>query len=765
MLDLTQGQLAVIEAPTNARFFLSGPAGCGKTTAGVERMLYLLAQGIPADALLVLTPQRTLAAPYADALSGSTYPPGTMSLARGRPFAYAGGQVSVLTVGGLARRMVDLFWPLASEAAGFAHPDRPPVFLTLETAQYYMARLVRPLLDQGYFESVTIDRNRLYSQILDNLNKSAAVGFPHVEIGERLEAAWIGDPAQRRVYADAQECANRFRDYCLEYNLLDFSLQLEIFWGHLWPHPAVRDYLTHIYHHLIFDNLEEDMPRAHDLIREWLPIFDSALLIYDQGGGYRRFLGADPESAWALRELCDGSPKYGYHDVQAALDESFVVSEGIEQLSDSLEGVIAPDLTPHPPLPLALPALEARPGSEVEGLGEGAQGVRYLEFSDSRFYPQMLDWVSDEITRLVSEEQLPPSEIVVLAPYLSDALRFSLMNRMEARRIPVRSHRPSRSLRDEPAAQALLTLAALAHPGWEVRPGKFDVAYAFMLAIEEMDLVRAQLLAEIVYRLRDFSLSPFDQIKPEVQERITFVLGARYSSLRDWLLAYREGEPVQLDHFLRKLFGEVLSQPGFGFHRNMDAARVAASLIESVQKFRWAMEPTFVEAAAREAPPVGTPPGDGHGSPSDIFELGREYIAMLQDGVIAAQYLEAWRAEAGEAVLVAPAHTFLMMNRPATVQFWLDPGSGGWAERLFQPLTHPYVLSRHWEHGRLWTDADEVGANQQTLARLVTGLLRRCRERVYLGLSDLGESGFEQRGVLLKAFQKALQGTGQQDTD
>ena len=60
------------------------------------------------------------------------------------------------------------------------------MFLTLETAQYYMAHLVRPLLEQGYFESVTIDRNRLYSQILDNLNKAAVVGFPHTKIGEMM---------------------------------------------------------------------------------------------------------------------------------------------------------------------------------------------------------------------------------------------------------------------------------------------------------------------------------------------------------------------------------------------------------------------------------------------------------------------------------------------------------------------------------------------------------------------------------------------------
>jgi hypothetical protein len=41
---------------------------------------------------------------------------------------------------------------------------------------------------------------------------------------------------------------------------------------------------------------------------------------------------------------------------------------------------------------------------------------------------------------------------------------------------------------------------------------------------------------------------------------------------------------------------------------------------------------------------------------------------------------------------------------------------------------------------------------------LTSGLLWRCRERVYLGMSELGESGFEQRGELLKAFQKVLQG-------
>jgi hypothetical protein len=119
--------------------------------------------------------------------------------------------------------------------------------------------------------------------------------------------------------------------------------------------------------------------------------------------------------------------------------------------------------------------------------------------------------------------------------------------------------------------------------------------------------------------------------------------------------------------------------------------------------------------------------------------------------------LESWRSENNESVLVAPAHTFLMMNRPVAVQFWLDPGSSGWVQRLSQPLTHPYVLSRHWEAGRLWTDADEVNAETESLARLTGGLLSRCRNRIILALADLGETGFEQRGSLLRAFQKVLQ--------
>ena len=85
---LTDQQRQIIERPIDGRVFLHGPAGSGKTTAGVARLLHLLAAGVDARSILLLVPQRTLAAPYYAALR--------------RPTIDAGGQVTVFTIGSLA---------------------------------------------------------------------------------------------------------------------------------------------------------------------------------------------------------------------------------------------------------------------------------------------------------------------------------------------------------------------------------------------------------------------------------------------------------------------------------------------------------------------------------------------------------------------------------------------------------------------------------------------------------------------------------------
>lgn len=693
-LDYTKSQVAVIQYPLRGTLFVQGSAGCGKTSAGAARLTAMLNSGVPAQNILVLVPQRTLAHQYYDSRSNPNLPPGSL--------------VDIFTFGGLAQRLVQVFWPMIAHHAGFQNPTIPPTFLNIETAQYYMARLVEPKLDQNYFDSISLDKSRIYSQILSNLNAAAAAGFPLDEIGPRLKEAWEGEPAQMRVYDEAQECALLFRQYCLDHNLLDFSLSLEVFCRHIWKSLLGRQFLIDRYRHLIYDNVEEDFPVAHDVIREWLPEIESAVLIHDSGGGYRSFLGADPHSAADLGGCCAEV---------ITLDRS----------------MITPPILGH--FNTALTCALNRTEFDVP-----QQICSAVKIVHRQYFPQMIDWVSREITGLVLSKGARPGEIAVLAPYLTDSLRFALVNRLAPYGIPARSHRPSRALRDEPATQCLLTLARLAHGGWKLpAPSVHDVRHALIMSIQGLDLIRADLLARELYgQFRPFAqnLKSSLTIKTDKLDRITFSHLQRYEALYQWIMDYRDQEPVELDLFLSRLFGEVLSQPGFGFNVSYDNATTAARLIESVQNFRWS---------------TGDP-----ANPAAEIQKGKEYIQMVEEGVIGGQFLLSWADQPEDAVFLSPAYTFLVSNRPARFQFWLDIGSSGWWSRLDQPLTHPYVLSRSWPRGKQWTAASERSANLENLSRLAAGLVQRCGGQLYLCSTDFSEQGEEQQGQLVNAINKIL---------
>jgi len=686
-------QQAVAEAPSGTRAFLSGYTGTGKTSAGVARLLANLANSAWDESVLVLVPQRSLGEPYFSALQE----------ARSGP-----ERARIQTLSGLARRSIELLWPLVAEEVGFQVPSEPPTFLTIETAQYFMAKATEDLLATGYFEGVRLRRNRVYSQILDNLNKAAGVGFPYGEFGERLSAAWVGDAPQRVAYGQAQECAHRFRRYCLEHSLLDFSLQLEVFVKHLWDLPLFQEYLLGEGLHVIIDSVEEDMPVAHDLMLDLLPKTSSALVIHDLEGGHRTFLGADPTSALRLRDACTD---------HVLFDQSFANPDAMRLFG------------------LQLARAMGRPARAATGPSQAAQAI---SFTTVRYSHLVTNWAADQIATLLGDG-VPPSEIVVLAPFMPDVLRFTLEYELNQRRVPYRSHRPSRALKDEPAARTLLMLAKLAHPDWQRKPlVAEDVSRTLMHAIGGMDLVRAHLLTGAVLNKGDGTrLLEFERLPPALQTRISFILGERYERLRTWLATYTGGPPAELDHFIARLFGEVLSQPGFGFHRSLDAGRTTAVLIESVRKFRDVAQPVLAR--------TGIP-------------LGREYVAMVEEGLLAAAYFEGRRPDNPESVLLSPAFTFLMRNQPVDYQFWLDVNSTDWSRRIYQPLTQPYVLSRQWERGRQWLDSDEESANQDSLYRLTQGLVRRCRKMIYLGFSDVGPHGWEERGPLMRAIQKVLLG-------
>jgi hypothetical protein len=671
--------------------FVEGAAGSGKTTFGVQKLQEWLNAGVAPESILVLVPQRTLGQPYQQALAESNL-----------PNAF---DVSVVTFSGLAQRALNLYWPRVAQRVIPDWQGQEPTYLNIETAQYYMAQFLDPLLQQGYFDSVNLDRSRLIAQILTNLSASAVNSFTLDEVEERLIHGWPGHSSRITVYQAAMQVARNFREYGLQNAVLDFSLQVDLFVNHLLkdPDPSILESIIGMYQYVISDNTEEHSPVVVDFLELLWPALEDGLILYDTDSGYRVFLGATPDYAYRLKEACSESRVLS----QPAPQQEKAVTNLAEALGDFL--------TNQP---------------TRQDYNDSPRDAFTLEYQ--LFYPQMVDWAANQVIDLV-RSGVPPREIVILAPFLGDSLRFTLFTHLEAAQIPYVSHRPSRAVRDEPVARAVLTLMKLAYPGWDSLPPRSDISQMLVQLIDGLDPIRAELLAQVIYRPSKEELGSFDLINPSMQARITYIYGERYEKLRQWLADFREDAiNTPPDHFMSRLF-ELGSQEGFGFHSSLDAGRVIAEMIDSAYRFRVVV------------------------SGQDWDSVSTSYIRLVGEGVLAGFHLSSWQDEHKDAVFIAPAYTFLMRNRFVDHQIWLDVGSTAWFERLEQPVTHPYLLRRDFPANEVWSDEWEFSTQNEMLRKVLLGLLRRCRKQVYLGFADLGEQGFEQRGPLLRLFNRVLQ--------
>ena len=320
-----------------------------------------------------------------------------------------------------------------------------------------------------------------------------------------------------------------------------------------------------------------------------------------------------------------------------------------------------------------------------------------------------------------------------MAPHADGVLRFLLAETFRAADIPFAIVRRYETLREEPVVRACLVLAVLAHPDWGQRLSLFDLSGALERALKPLDRLRAELIARHLYDPRSGQLKPASELNAAMSERIGRDALTRYEALRTWVEVYRGGEVDPWDHFLRRLFGEVLSHAAL----EPEEAEVYSKLIASAASFREVAPAMALEGAT----------------------IGQRYVEMIGSGVVAAQYLtDVDLDEAPESIaLVAPVYTYLLSGHVARYQFWLDIGSATWWEPLHQPLTNHYVLTRRWNSEERWTDAVDYSIRNRNLYRLVRGLCLRCRDGIYLCSSESEGHGSAQDGPLMMAVQQVLQ--------
>ena len=686
-IELTSIQQEAVDAGKTS--FLLGPAGTGKSTALRQRLLRLLAAGEPAYTMLVLVAEPEQQQPFLDAIHQSGLGP------------YS--DLKITTYNRMAQEMVSLFWPLVARPAGFARPYQPPTFLSYDLAQLLMWHVITPMLNEGAFADLRLRPQQIVSQLLDTLNRAALNGLSLETAVERQVATWAGEPDRIRHLHDAARAARSFRRSCLDNSLLDLSLVIEVFDTQLVRHAEFHRYFSERYRHLIVDNVEEQTPAGQNFVRTLMNATQTTAIAYDAGGGYKRFLAADPLGANQFRRLSHEIFEFD----QALAGNGRVRRPALVHLSNLVENYLM-----H----------TGKPTSAAQDA--------IVRIVNGRYRREMIAGLASVLQEVVEGEGVAPSQIAIIAPYLDGALRYTLTQALAQAKLPYYLLRRRSSPRDEPRVRAWLTWLALAHPDWDVRPAAYDVAEALTLSIDGLDPARAEILTKYLYQPDSPRLLPSSELPAAAASRVGTELVEVVEELRRWLEMHDGRTPI--DGFLHDLFTDLLSQPRFQPRPDLAAAAVCDWLVQAAGRLRHSAAAMGFRSAA---------------------EIGVAFIEGINQGLVTANPPELGDPPDPNGIMISTMYGYLLAGKPVQVQVWLETAATGWWDIPNQPLSNAFVLAQSYDSSQPWTMDEDFSIRNQLLSRIIRGLTHRCADGIILASSDLDRRGLRQEGPLWRALQ------------
>ena len=685
MTQLTPLQQAAIGS--DGTVFIYGRAGTGKTTVLRERLSQLLSAGNPAYTVLVLVADPEQRNAFRTFIEQSDL----------KSFS----DLKLMHFNQLAREMVILFWPLVAREAGFASGFTPPTFLGYDLAQLLMWNTITPMVDRGAFADLRRRPQQIVSQLLDTLNRSALNRLDILQATERQVRSWSGEADHVRNLRQAMEGANTFRKHCLDNNLLDLSLTIDVFNNQVLAHPEFSRYFSERYQHVLVDNVEEQTPAGQHFVAELMKTTKSATIVYDADGGYRRFLAADPFGAQKFRLLA--SRVFDF-------EEGFAGSRHLRQTAQLLDNTF-----------------NGRLSEEKPELPEGV----VLDIVQSRYRREMINTLAERLAAMLkADPDLKTSDIAIIVPYLDGALRYTLVRALAEVGIPMNIVRRRASPREEPRVRAWLTWVALAHPDWGILPTEYDIAEALALSIQGLDPTRAALLAGAAYPPSVGTLVSAENLPPDLTERLSPDVIQLYEHLRLWIA--NNGGQHALDQFIYRLFTDLLAQRDFQPEPDLAAAGVIEWLVKTATRLVEAAEALGLENSA---------------------DIGRAFLTCINKGLVTSEPPEMGDPPDPDGVLISTIYGYLIRGQPVKIQVWLETAASGWWDIPRQPLSNAFVLAPSWEEDRQWTLSEEINIRNQLLTRIVYGLTARVTDGIILATSDLDRRGQRQDGPLWRAFE------------
>jgi hypothetical protein len=496
---------------------------------------------------------------------------------------------------------------------------------------------------------------------------------------------------------------------------LTYGIITELYSQYLLSDRNYQQHLTKRYQAVLADDVD-DYPSVARLLFELL--LDQGVVgafSYNPDGAVRLGLGADPNYLEGLAERCR---------------VEILTRPSSESLGEQLTNQMV-ELVKEPMVMLSLPKI-----------------VHSIQTTSRA---QLLRQTAEVIANAIQSEQVQPEEVAIIAPGLDAIARYTLVEILVKQNIAVESLNDQRPLISSPVIRALLTILALVYPGLGRLVDRDAVAEMLVVLSKKqqppenstdsinrvstnIDPVRAGLIADYCFaphpdRPNLLSVSAFER-----WDRIGYAATTAYNDILEWLEQQRSQQELRLIPSPISLLDRAIVR--FLWNgSNLPYEQLAAlrELLETAQHY-WE-----IDTRLRQIAPVETTPH------TTIIE----FIQLLRRGTITANpYPVRPIGGARKAVTLATIFQYRSSRRSHRWHFWLDAGSPLWAKGGAATLFGaPFFLQDRL--GEPWTAEDEKLAQEQRLRRILTDLLSRVSERIYLCHSDLAVNGQEQLGPLL----------------
>jgi len=606
-----------------------------------------------------------------------------------------------------------LFFPLIFEELNLK--AQFPLRLRPETEQELATQLWR---EQSDWEQLCeYEREyRLVRQTLDLMQLAGTSCVATEDIASLLSESLVGtEIVEDRTYLWQRmgELLILWRSWCLDRGLLTYGLIYELYWRYLLPNSQYQQHLKNRYQAIFADDVDDYPAIARDLFEFMLNQNVFGVFTYNPNGQIRLGLNADPNYLQGLESRCE---KLVLPDIANNLAMDFA-DTAVDLVTEQAYLVSAPD---------------------------SIQSVQTISRAE------LLRQTAEIIIQAIKQQEINPADIAIIAPGLDEIARYSLIEILAAKDIPVRPLNEQRPIVSSPIVRSLLTLLGLVYPDLGRLVDRDAIAEMLTVLsqkwqdnkyIAQIDPVRAGLIADYCYFVdpKHPRLSPVETFPR--WDRLGYQATHKYQAIAAWIKTAKVRVAQQSFYtptiFLSEATKHFLNN---GAHLTSDRLAILRELMETAQHF-WE-----VDRRIRENEP----------SSQTQSATVAQFINLLRRGTITANPRPRGQfSPQVNAVTLATVFQYRSLRSFHRWQFWLDASSPLWSQGGAATLFAAPLFLKEWS-GKTWMPEQEYVMDIQRLERILRDVLART-SKIFLCHSDLGVNGTEQAGALLPLVHAAKQ--------